>query len=412
MTSEATAAARIGLPRLWTGAFSLLCITVFLGYVQMALLSPTIPLFVSDKGGSALLAGLALLSFSLPSFLIRPLFGRLSDTWSAAGVLALGLLLLAIGGALHLTSILAMVFVASIVRGLGWAGLNTGGYTVLAMVAPLSRRGEASGYYTGAQACTTILFPAVALWMIDANGLGFTSVFLFAALAAAAGVPLCHFVLRPMTQHEQQSVPPAAASNGGGSFLGMLDTSVILPATLNLSSTLAFPAVSAFLPLYAKHIGIGNVGLFYIVAGASSLLIRPILGRRSDSMGRGLVIALAMVSQAIGIVLIIVADNLAILVLAGIFTSIGAAVNGSVTTALAIDMGDPAQRGRAMATFSISFQLGNGVGAIIAGALADYTGYHGMYVGALAMIVAGFILLVANWATLTRQNPAPAARPA
>lgn len=412
MTTEAGTASRLALPRLWTAAFSLLCLTVFLGYVQMALLSPTIPLFVSDKGGSALLAGFALLSFSVPSFVIRPLFGRLSDTWSAAGVLALGLLLLAIGGALHLTPLLAMVFVASIIRGFGWAGLNTGGYTVLAMVAPLSRRGEASGYYTGAQASTMILFPALALWMIDADGIGFTGVFLFASLAAAVGVPFCHFVLRPMTRTEPRPVATPTLNNGGQPLFGMLDSSVLLAATLNLASTLAFPAVSSFLPLYAKDLGIGNIGLFYIVAGVTSILSRPVIGRRSDRMGRGLAIALGLASQAFGILLIIFAQNLPTLIVAGVFTSVGAAVNNAVTTALAIDMGDPTQRGRAMATFSISFQLGGGVGAIIAGGLADLTGYRGMYVGAMAMIAAGFVLLVAKWTTLTRTAPGGVRGPA
>jgi len=144
---------------LWTAPFTLLCIAVSLGYAHQALLTPAIPLYVADEGGSALFAGLVLLAFSVPSFLVRPLLGHLADTWSAVGVLALGCLLLAIGGILFITPLLVMLFVASIIRGLGWAGLNTGGYTLLAEAAPSDRRGEAAGYYSAATTSATILVP-------------------------------------------------------------------------------------------------------------------------------------------------------------------------------------------------------------------------------------------------------------
>jgi MFS family permease len=59
-----------------------------------------------------------------------------------------------------------------------------------------------------------------------------------------------------------------------------------------------------------------------------------------------------------------------------------------------------------MATFSVSFQLGNGVGAILAGALADLAGYRAMYLGSIAIVGAGFVLLALSWRAL---NSRPAA---
>jgi MFS family permease len=70
-----------------------------------------------------------------------------------------------------------------------------------------------------------------------------------------------------------------------------------------------------------------------------------------------------------------------------------------------MDMANPARRGKAMATFSISFQLGVGIGSIIAGGLADIFGFRGMYVGSVAIIVGGMLLLLTNWKSL----PAPGA---
>jgi predicted MFS family arabinose efflux permease len=65
-----------------------------------------------------------------------------------------------------------------------------------------------------------------------------------------------------------------------------------------------------------------------------------------------------------------------------------------------MDLTDPRSRGRGMATFSLSFQLGAGIGALIAGALADLVGLRGMYGGSIAMTLAGFGLLAWAWKRL------------
>jgi MFS family permease len=183
---------------------------------------------------------------------------------------------------------------------------------------------------------------------------------------------------------------------------GLFDRGVLLATALNLTCTLASPAVGAFLPLYARDLGIGNIGLFYIIAGTTSILMRPILGRKSDSMGRGPSLALGFLSQLAGITLICLANGLPMIVLGGVFTSFGFALNGSATTALAMDLANPARRGKAMATFSVSFQLGAGVGAIIAGGLADLVGFRGMYAGAGLIVLCGLLLLLLTWKSLPR----------
>ena len=135
---------------LLTRPFLLLCTAMFLGYANQWIVMPVIPLYVNSQGGSAFVAGLALLAFSVPSVTVRPFVGMLADRWNAAAVLGVGLVLLASGSALLLLTGSVMLFVGNIVRGLGWAGLNTGGYTRLATAAPAERRGEAAGYYTAA----------------------------------------------------------------------------------------------------------------------------------------------------------------------------------------------------------------------------------------------------------------------
>jgi MFS family permease len=119
-------------------------------------------------------------------------------------------------------------------------------------------------------------------------------------------------------------------------------------------------------------------------------------------MGRGPAIGLGLGAQGIGFLLITLAPGLPLILAGGVFVALGSSMIGSTTTALAMDLANTRFRGQAMATFSVSFQIGAGVGAIIAGAIADLAGLRGMYVGSIAITLAGFGLLALAWKSLPR----------
>lgn len=381
---------------LFNRSFVLLCLAMFLAYASQWLMTPIIPLYVDHMGGSAFVAGLALLAFSVPSFVARPFLGRLADRWSAVGVLACGLALLAAGSLLHLVPLLSVLFAGAFVRGIGWGGANIGGYTTLARAAPARRRGEAAGYYTSVVTSVSIVFPALALWLVAGHG-GFQVVFVLSAAMALAGLPMAWTLARSLRERTDGKEQPGEPGS-------IIDKGVLLATGLNLCSTLASPSVMAFLPLYARSLGIDNIGLFYVLAGVTSIVVRPLLGKKSDAIGRGPAIALGLTAQLAGLVLILASKGLSLILVGGVFVALGWSMIGATTTALAMDLTDPKSRGRGMATFSLSFQLGVGLGSLIAGALADLVGLRGMYAGSIAMTLAGFGLLAAAWKLLPRPS--------
>jgi MFS family permease len=186
----------------------------------------------------------------------------------------------------------------------------------------------------------------------------------------------------------------------GSGTAALLDRGVLLATALNFCSTLAMPSVMAFLPLYARSLGIGNVAWFYVLAGVTSIVVRPLLGKKSDAMGRGPAVAIGLISQLIGFALIIMANAIHLILAGGFFVAVGAAMISSTATALALDLSDERSRGRSMATFSMSYQMGGGLGALISGALADLVGLRGMYVGSIAITVTGLVLLAGAWKLL------------
>ncbi len=387
------------LDSIWTPTFALLCLAQFLGYAPHYMLTPTFPLYVTHLGGSPFVVGLVLASFAVTSVLLRPLIGYWADHWNEAGVLVSGLLFQGASILLCLIPVVEATMLANGLRGIGWAGLNTGGYSLLALTAPRARRGEASGYYSGMQSSATILFPAVALWLIDAPLGGFGAVFVVAAALAVIGA-CAGLVLARYAPHAAHAPQPDSPSSWRVEIFSFLERDVLLPSALLFCLNLSVPAATSFLVLYAREIGIGNLGWYFVVSGATSLLSRPVLGRASDRIGRGRSLAAAFALQVVALSLLVTASGLTGLLISGVLYMLGAAIGGSTILALAVERANPQRRGRAMATFSVAFPLSAGVGALLTGGAVEIAGYFWMYLIVAGLLTSGLVLTLANWSSL------------
>ena len=371
----------------------------FLGYAPHYMLTPTFPLYVTHLGGSPFEVGLVLASFAVTSVLLRPLIGTWADHWNEAGVLVSGLLFQGASILLCLIPGVEATMLANGFRGIGWAALNTGGYSLLALSAPTERRGEASGYYSGVQGSATILFPAVALWLIDAPLGGFKAVFVVAAalavIGAGAGVVLGRYAHRAA-----HALEPDSSRSWRLEIFTFMERDVLLPSALLFCSHLSLPAVTSFVVLYAREIGIGNLGSYFVVSGATSLLSRPLLGRVSDKVGRGPSLAAGFTLQIVALCLLAAVSSPAGLLISGVLYMLGFAIGSSTTLALAVERANPQRRGRAMATFSVAFPLSAGVGALLTGSAVELAGYFWMYLIVAGLLTSGLVLAVANWSSL------------
>jgi len=131
-------------------------------------------------------------------------------------------------------------------------------------------------------------------------------------------------------------------------------------------------------------------------------VIRPMLGKWSDAIGRGPSVAIGQGAQLIGLVFILAADALPLILVGGVFFALSSALIGSSTTALAMDLANPQRRGQAMATYSISYQMGVGLGSILSGAIADLVSLSGMYVGSIVITLVGMGILALAWKSVPR----------
>jgi len=389
---------------IWTRTFLLLCAAQFLGYAQNSMLAPVLPLYVTQLGGSPFVVGMVLACFAASSVIVRPLVGHWADRWSEAGVMISGLLFQ--GASIFFCFIpwVEATMLANGLRGIGWGGLNTGGYSLLAHIAPESRRGEASGLYSGVQSASSILFPAFALWLLHESFGGFTAVFLVTTIFSWLGAAFGGMMARPVTHAARRPAAMELSRQWWREIFHFIEHDILLPSVMLLWLNVSLPAITNFSVLYARELGVENFGLFFIVVGITSLLARPLLGRLSDKIGRDLSIATGFGLQLASLLLITTVSNLAGMIVCGVFYMLGNAIGSSTTLALALERADPRRRGKQMATFSIAYPLSYGVGSLLTGSAIEFAGYAGMFYLLTAVQAVGLLFALSNAAKLRSQE--------
>jgi len=385
---------------IWTKTFLLLCGAQFLGYAQHSMLAPVLPLYVTQLGGSPFVVGMVLACFAASSVIVRPMVGHWCDRWSEAGVMISGLLFQAASIFICFIPFVSATMLANGLRGIGWGGLNTGGYSLLAHIAPESRRGEASGLYSGVQSSSSILFPAFALWLLHAPFGGFGVVFIATAMFSFAGAALGAIMTRHMPKIARANAAPDPARRWWREIFHFIEPDILLPSVILAWLNISLPSITNFSVLYARELGIIDFGMFFIVIGITSLLGRPMLGRLSDKIGRDLSIAVGFGLQLASLVLITFVSTLTGMVVCGTLYMLGNAIGSSTTLALAVERANPQRRGKQMATFSVAYPLSYGVGSLITGSAVQAAGYAGMFYIMAAVQVLGLIFAVLKAADL------------
>jgi MFS family permease len=384
---------------IWTKTFILLCAAQLLGYAQHFMLAPLLPLYVTQLGGSPLVVGAVLSCFAVTSVIVRPLVGHWVDRWSEAGVMISGMCFQAVSVFFCFIPFIPFTALANSLRGIGWGGLNTGGYSLLARIAPESRRGAASGLYSGVQSSAQIFFPPIALWLLYASYGGYRAVFIVTAIFCIAGA-VTGLILAPLVARPAPAPTLEEETPWWRAIFHFIEPEILLPSILLLWLNVSLPAITNFIILYAQELGIEHFGAYFIVIGATSMLGRPLLGRLSDRIGRARSIASGFILQVAGLLFFTFVSDLIGVIVCGALYMLGNAIGSSTTLALAVERADPQRRGKQMATFSVAYPLSYGLGSMLTGSAVEIAGYAGMFLTLTVLQALGLIFVFINAAKL------------
>lgn len=385
---------------LWSRDFVMVCVGQFFGFMAQGLANPIFPLYMVSQGMTESFVGYSLAAFNVVSFLVRPFFGNLVDTGRPRTALAVAGGFLGVGPLGYMIVNPILVFLVRGVNGIGWAGLNTSGSAWVAYLAPQSRRAEALGYYTMAQRVGSFAAPAVGLWL--AKNVGFFPAF---AASAACGVLVLVTSLLARSGAATAVAPPAGA-DGESPKLSLLrrlvEPGAFTGATLLVLNTIPGVVVQAYMPLYFQHIGLGGIEWYFLALGATGVFSRGLVGRWADRIGRTRAIGAGFAIQFAGLFTFVLTQQLLLLTLGGVVWIFGSALTHPSLYALAIDKAPAHRRGKAMATYTMAFQVGGGIGAVTGGLVLEYLGYEALHLAMAGVALAGTAIVLAGIRSWTR----------
>lgn len=359
-------AAGIDRPRLYTLPFVGICLLTLLAFCQNFTLQPILPLLVLDLGGDATLVGVVFLVFSIPSVVLRPWIGRLADRVGTRPVLLMGSAGIALAGPLYFVPSVASLIALRVAHGTAWAALNTGGPSTMAGIVPPTRRGEASATFDLMPGLSVLIMPTVALLLYGAFGLG-------GPLAVSVVLGVATIAIALMLIPSTVGARPARAAEAGA----LLEPSAVLPMLYQLLMNSVLSLFVVYPPLFAAQHGlpVSDLVVYYPVYGFTFIVSRLVAGRLVDRIPRVSVAIVGASLAGVSLLVAAAATGVVLLTVAGVLYAIANGASAPATTALVMDRAPAGRVGAAMATYTLGFQFGSGLGAAAWGFLIDAAGF-------------------------------------
>lgn len=375
----------------------------FVVALGFGLVAPALPLFAREFGVDRALAGLVVSVFALTRLLMASFVGRLVNAVGERVLLASGIGIVAVSSVF--AGLSQNYWQLLVLRGLGGVGsimFSVSAVSLLVRVTPSHLRGRAQGVWAGSFLLGTIAGPAVGTVATFSLRAPF---FLYAGTLVIAG-SIGLLALRDSELAARQSVreSPVALSTAlrNRSYVGAL-------AAAFAGAFAIIGARTSIVPQYVTDTAAeGGLGLshgwayaaFLVTSIATGALLLP-FGKAADTRGRRPVIVAGLTLAAVGFVLLDVLPYawglLAVSALLGIAGAADSVAPGAV-------MGDvvAGRGGTVVAVFQMAADLGNVLGPIVAGVIADGGGYSATFLVSAAVCLLPLVFVRRAPETLQR----------
>ncbi len=356
----------------------------FCGLVAVGSVLPVLPRYVRGPIGSTDLAvGIVIGAYAITGLLLRPVAGRLADTRGRKPLVLVGAILLSLGGLLYVPHLgLAGLIGARLVLGIGEGTLYTSGSAWIVDLAPAERRGRVLGLYGLAVWGGLSVGPLAGELLLHASG--YAAVWVFAAAMPLLGALFATRVSDPFEPLEHAEPHPLIAPEAVG------------PGFAMALAAIGYAAVATFVVLLLEARGIDQGAAVFGAFAAMIVVARLFLGNLPDRGGAARVAIGATLAEAVGLLLIAVAQSLPVALLGGMAMGVGFSLINPSLMLIAVSRVGASGRGATMGTFTAFFDAGVGFGAPLAGAAAAIAGYEASFLLAAAIAVGAAALIAAT----------------
>ena len=355
--------------KLWNKDFILIIVINFLVFMNHLMILSTFPFYIEYLGGSEAVAGFAAALFSIIAVVFRPFIGWMLDNGKRKIILIIGLCgmaLMPIGYLVFAT--LYLVFVCRMLHGASLAFSNTSTSTIATDIIPKPRFAEGMGMFGLATALATAVAPALGLALMDY--MGFTTLFLFAAVSIVTALILFLIMKVPKVEVEKKPL----------NLKGVIDKDAVPASATALVFMLTYGALENFTAKFAAEQNLPSGGIFFAVMAVALLLTRLLAGKVTDRHGESFFAYSCNAAMLIAFLLMGLFPNVVTYLLAAVLAGFGFGGLEPALQSMAVAIAPPERRGSANSTFLCAYDIGIGVGGGIAGVLISSFGYSQMFV--------------------------------
>lgn len=335
---------------------------------------PALPRYVTGPVGAGSVAvGIVIGAFAVGAVLARPFAGRVADAHGRRLVLASGAAIMALSGALLFLPIGVLGLVAArLVLGVGEAFVFTAGATWVVDLAPADRRAQSIGLFGLSVWMGLSVGTVVGELLLGAGG--FAVVWAFAAAAPLVGAAVAY---RIPEVHRRPEPAPGRAE--------LIPRAALRPGVALSLASAGFATMASFVVLHLAESGAGSGAAVFTTFTAAVVSARLLGGRLPDRIGARPCAVVAGIAEAVGLALVAVAASPLVAVAGALAMGVGFSLLYPALALLVVDRVEESRRGAALGTFTAFFDIGLGLGAPFAGAVAALAGLPAAFVAAAVL---------------------------
>ena len=347
---------------LWSLNFIFACIANFMTGFAFYLLIPTLPFFIiKEFNVEEAVIGAVLSSYVIAVVIIRPVSGFLLDSYDRKTIYILSFVFFAalFFGYIIAYSLILLIFLRFL-QGLTWGIATTAGSTIAIDIIPSRRRGEGIGYYGLTINLSMAVGPLAGLFI--QKHYPFFYIIYLAIITSFLGLIIALLIKTPPKEkkvHERLSFDRFIMTRG-------------IPIGINFM-LLAIPygMILAFSAMYGTELHVSNTGMFFTYLAAGIGVSRIFSGKLIDKGKIHLTSLAGIIVLSAGFFLLSLSFSDWSYFLSALLIGVGYGTIFPAFLFLFINMANHNQRGTANSTYYTSFDIGIGVGMILAGKIAE-----------------------------------------
>ncbi|MEC7836440.1 MAG: MFS transporter [Chloroflexota bacterium] len=355
-------------PPLWSKDFVLNLVVAHLLLAGFFSLFMVVPGFIDKLGGKEWEIGVIIATFGLAGVIIRPMAGKWILKSGPKKVIICGILIF-VGTTVLYIPLPSEWWIVPVrmVQGVGLAIAPVATSTVVANLAPESRRGEGMSYMGNSISIAQLYAPPIGFFIADT--FSFSLAFIVASAFALVSFCVC------MAMSDSKIRMPVTEEENHDSQVPLISRAAIFPTIIFLTYAFTMAPVSTFLPMLSEVRELGvNPGFYFSILSGMTMITTLVSGRIADKFGRSAVIVPGLVLVSAAMFMLSGAFDSSLFFGAAFLHGIGYGLIYPGINSLVVDRVKPNERGSAIGTLQQAWDIGASGGNFIVGPIIGALG--------------------------------------